>query len=182
MTIESYTTVIDFWFTEIEQSSWFKKDDNFDQLLQQRFGAVHTRASCCELYHWRQNADGRLAEIIVLDQFSRNLYRGSANAFASDPLALALAQEAISLGLDKQLTDEKRTFLYMPFMHSESLAIHDIAMTLFKELGRESNYEYEKKHRAIIEKYGRYPHRNETLGRKSTPEEIEFLTQPGSSF
>ncbi len=182
MTHPAHSDIIDFWFTEIEKSYWFKKDDDFDQLLRDRFGDLHASAVKSELYTWRDSASGRLAEIIVLDQFSRNLYRGSALSFASDPLALALAQEAIALGLDQQLPAEQRSFLYMPFMHSESLLIHDVAMTLFKDLGDERTFEYEEKHRAIIEKYGRYPHRNDVLGRASTAAETNFLTQPGSSF
>ena len=182
MTEQTYKEVNDFWFSEIEQSCWFKKDDDFDQLLQQRFGALHTRAARSELYSWRESAGGRLAEIIVLDQFSRNLYRGSAQAFASDALALSLAQELVAQELDKQLNEEKRMFAYMPYMHSESLLIHDEAMRLFKDLGLDNTLDYEIRHRAIIEKFDRYPHRNETLGRESTAEEIEFLSQPGSSF
>lgn len=177
-----YTNIISFWFTEIESKLWFKKDDAFDQLLREKYGELHHRAAQAELFTWRSSAEGRLAEIIVLDQFSRNMYRDSPKAFASDPLALALAQEAVSLGLDQQLEPQKRTFLYMPYMHSESLLVHDNALKLFTELGRENNLEFEKKHRAIIEKFGRYPHRNNTLGRQSTVAEYEFLTQPGSSF
>ena len=174
--------VIDFWFEEIDSKSWFKKDDAFDQLLKDRFFETLQRASRAELYTWRESAEGRLAEIIVLDQFSRNLYRGSELAFASDPLALALAQEAVAQGCDRELSSEKRTFLYMPYMHSESLMIHDIAVELFTDLGREDNLKYEIMHKDIIERFGRYPHRNEVLGRVSTAEELEFLEQPGSSF
>lgn len=177
-----YQEVIDFWFEELSPKQWFMGGDELDRLIAQRFSVLHKQASQCELVDWRQSALGRLAEIIVLDQFSRNLYRESAQAFASDPLALALAQEAVSLGLDKQLNQQQRTFLYMPFMHSESLVIHQRAVELFKENGIEGNLEFEYKHKVIIEQFGRYPHRNDVLGRKSTPEEQAFLLQPGSSF
>ncbi|MCW8832764.1 MAG: DUF924 domain-containing protein, partial [Colwellia sp.] len=127
-------------------------------------------------------AQGRLAEIILLDQFSRNMYRDTPKSFAQDPLALALSQQAIQMGADKALTAVERSFLYMPFMHSESLLIHQQACQLYKDNGIDSNYQFELKHLAIIERFGRYPHRNKILGRESTPAEITFLTQPGSSF
>ena len=136
----------------------------------------------CELFEWRTSAKGRLAEIIVLDQFSRNMFRDTPLAFASDPLALVLSQEAISIGADEVLTSTQRSFLYMPFMHSESLIIHEAAVQLFTKNGVQSNLDFEMKHKAIIEQFGRYPHRNEILGRESTAEELEFLKQPGSGF
>lgn len=177
-----YERVLSFWFEEIEDSKWWVKDSCFDELIKQKFLSVHQQANQCELYTWRETANGRLAEIIVLDQFSRNIFRNSAQSFSSDSLALALAQEAISLGADCELNPTERTFLYMPFMHSESLLIHDIAMELFAKNGIQSNSDFEIKHRDIIQKFGRYPHRNAILNRASTDEEIEFLKQPGSSF
>ena len=175
-------TIITFWFEEIEKSKWFTKDNTFDALIRLRFENIHHQAAQSELYHWRDNALGSLAEIIVLDQFSRNMFRDTPQSFAYDALALALAQFAISNGLDKNLTPVQRSFMYMPFMHSESLAIHDEAVRLYNQLGIESNLEFELKHRAIIERFGRYPHRNNLLGRKSTPEEVAFLKLPGSGF
>lgn len=177
-----YAQVIEFWFEEIESSMWWKKDDAFDALLVERFGDLHTRASKCELFEWREQPLGRLAEVIVLDQFSRNMFRDSPRAFASDALSLALSQEAIARGEDKALTAVQRSVLYMPFMHSESLEIHEIAVELFRQNGIQANLEFEFKHKEIIERFGRYPHRNKILGRESTPEEIEFLAGPGSSF
>ena len=174
--------VIEFWFSEIKKESWFKKDEAFDQLLSSRFGALLQSASQSELYTWRTTAEGRLAEIIVLDQFSRNIFRDTPKAFSNDPLALGLAQEAVALQLDHELTPDKRSFLYMPYMHSESLLVHDQAVDLFTRLGNERTLDYEMRHREIIETYGRYPHRNRILGRLSTIDEIEFLTKPGSSF
>ena len=174
--------IFKFWFEEIKPSQWFTKDDSFDQLIADRFSDVHSRAVRCELYDWRENAQGRLAEIIVLDQFSRNMFRKSPLAFKNDPLALVLSQEAISLGMHKLLTPVERSFMYLPFMHSESIKIHEIAVHLYSQPGMESNLEWEIKHKNIIEKFGRYPHRNEVFGRKSTEQELEFLKGPGSSF
>lgn len=177
-----YKDVLRFWFDELEPKQWWAKDAALDQLITDRFLAVHGQASRCELYLWREEAQGRLAEIIILDQFSRNMFRGSQRAFAFDSLALALAQAAISLGADKLLTQIERNFLYMPYMHSESLTIHEVALQLFRKNGVEGSYAYEVKHKDIIDKFGRYPHRNAALGRESTPEELEFLKRPGSGF
>ena len=177
-----YQQVVDFWFEEIEPVLWWRKDDAFDALLVERFSETHTRACCCELFGWREQPEGRLAEIIVLDQFSRNMFRNSALAFAHDAMALALSQEAIASAADQALTPVQRSFLYMPFMHSESLQIHEIAVELYRRNGIQNNLDFEFKHKKIIEKFGRYPHRNKVLGRQSTAEEIEFLNEDGSSF
>ena len=177
-----YREILRFWFEEIDQSQWWAKDDDFDKLIIGRFSEVHAKATQCELFEWRVDAKGRLAEIIVLDQFSRNMFRGSALAFANDSLALALSQEAISSKADKVLSPIERSFLYMPFMHSESLVIHEVAIDLFQKNGIKNNLDFELRHKQIIEKFGRYPHRNGILGRESTTEEIEFLKQPGSGF
>ena len=177
-----YQEIIEFWFEEIEKSQWWVKDDAFDELIRRRFSEIHNKAIACELFSWRKTSDGALAEIIVLDQFSRNMFRNSARSFAYDSLALALSQSAIERGLDSGLETEKRSFLYMPFMHSESLVIHSVAESLFTRLGVPASLEYEKRHRTIIEKFGRYPHRNKVLGRVSTAEEKEFLLLPGSRF
>lgn len=177
-----YTEVHRFWFEDIDPKQWWAKDEEFDELIRQRFTNVHRQAVCCELYPWRATPRGRLAEIIVLDQFSRNIFRNKPGAFANDALALALAQTAVDCGADKTLSAGEMSFLYMPYMHSESLHIHEIAMQLFAQDGLEYNFDFEKKHRAVIERFGRYPHRNEILGRQSTPEEIEYLKQPGSGF
>ena len=166
--------IIKFWFEEISQTQWWKKDAHFDQLIASRFSEVHGQASRCELYQWRDTAEGRLAEIIVLDQFSRNIYRNSSLSFATDSLALVLAQEAIRVGADQDVSDVQRGFFYMPFMHSESPLIHKEAVCLYKAYGNEGNLKFELRHKAIIDRFGRYPHRNEILGRDSTAEEIEF--------
>lgn len=173
---------MDFWFNEIKPAQWFKKSVSFDQEIGRRFSKIHAQANACELFSWRDSAQGRLAEIIVLDQFSRNIYRGSAASFGSDALALALAQETVALKQDQQLTPIQRNFLYMPYMHSESPVIHDIAVDLFTNNTKANNLEFELRHKAIIDRFGRYPHRNKVLQRASTTEEIEFLQKPGSSF
>lgn len=174
--------ILKFWFEELEPKQWWVKDLELDQLIIARFSEIHDRASRCELSGWRKDASGRLAEIIVLDQFSRNMFRGSPLSFAYDALALALSQEAISSGTDQRLTPVERNFIYMPFMHSESLQIHEDAVELFRSNGQQGNFDYELKHKAIIERFGRYPHRNKVMGRESTDDEIDFLQQPGSSF
>lgn len=176
------TEVLNFWFKELTQQQWFKKDAEVDATIQKRFAATYEKAAAAELWVWRESSRGRLAEIIVLDQFARNLFRDSPRAFAADPLALALAQEAIAGEHDKQLPTLQRAFMYMPYMHSESLAIHEEAVRLFDQPGLEYNLEFEIKHKVIIEEFGRYPHRNAVLGRESSAAELEFLQQPGSSF
>ncbi|MDT3251312.1 DUF924 family protein [Serratia sp. root2] len=174
--------VIDFWFEEIDPVMWFKKDDDFDSRLQVRFGELWHAAAAGELAHWRETIEGRLAEVIVLDQFSRNLYRGTPRAFSSDCMALVLAQEAIRSGQCEQLSREQRGFLYLPFMHSESAVIHQQALALYTELNNGDQLEFELRHKAIIDRFGRYPHRNAILGRINTPEEDAFLLLPGSGF
>ena len=178
----NYQDFLDFWFSPAAEPNWFVKSAEFDAVLAEKFTDVLQQAAQGELWTWRETPAGRLAEIIVLDQFSRNLYRDHAESFAQDALALALAQEAIQLNLDQQLSPEQRSFLYMPFMHSESKIIHIQALQLFEELGNPLNLDFEKKHKVIIDRFGRYPHRNQILGRSSTAEEIEFLKQPNSHF
>lgn len=174
--------VLHFWFEEATPEQLFKNDAAFDAEIRARFGATHETAARGELAAWRDTPDGRLAEIIVLDQFSRNLFRDDTRAFATDGMALVLAQEAIRAGADRDMPAVRRAFLYMPFMHSESRALHAEAERLFRQPGLENNYAFELKHKAIINRFGRYPHRNRVLGRASTPEELAFLEQPGSSF
>ena len=177
-----YKKVLQFWFEDSEPYQWFKKDAEFDQRIVDNFADVHAQATRGELYEWRRTTKGRLAEIIVLDQFSRNMFRESPLAFINDPITLVLAQEVVAQGLDKELTTVEKGFIYLPFMHSESLKIHEVAETLYRQPGLESNLEWELKHKRIIERFGRYPHRNAALGRESTQEELAFLQQPGSSF
>ncbi|MGH8249414.1 MAG: DUF924 family protein [Steroidobacteraceae bacterium] len=174
--------IIHFWFTEIAPVAWWTVDPEFDRLLTERFGDLLRRAAAAELYAWRSDARGRLAEIIVLDQFSRNVCRNTAQAFAQDAMALALAQEAVASGAHRVLAAVERAFLLLPYMHSESRLIHVQAEVLFREFAPPGNFDSELRHKAIVDRFGRYPHRNALLGRRTTPEEAEFLKTPGSSF
>jgi len=174
--------VLRFWFEEVDPKAWWRADPEFDRLVDGRFGALLEQAARCELYGWRSDPRGRLAEIVVLDQFSRNVYRNTPRAFAQDATALVLAQEAVAAGIHHGLKHVERAFLFLPYMHSESRAIHAVAEVLYREFAPPDNHEFELKHKAIVDRFGRYPHRNEILGRASTPEEVGFLKQPGSSF
>ena len=180
--IDNYNQIIDFWFKEISPSKWWSKDQGFDDLIRTRFGNVHQAAVTGELWTWRSNALGALAEIIVIDQFSRNIYRNTKLSFAYDPIALVLAQNIIQQKLDLQLTPTMRGFAYLPFMHSESALIHEEAVKIYQSSKLDGNLEFELKHKIIIDRFGRYPHRNEVLGRESSSEELEFLKSEGSSF
>ncbi|WP_201583552.1 DUF924 family protein [Psychrobacter jeotgali] len=186
--------VLDFWFDKNNEPYWFEKNDNFDQQISDKFGETWQAATHGECAPWRRheesmntdvsliNSAGRLAEIIVLDQFSRNLCRGQADAFAQDGMAVALAQEAIEQPHFANLPMEWRRFTIMPFMHSESAVIHERYLPLFEQLNDESTLGFELRHKEIIDRFGRYPHRNDTLDRESTEEEEAFLQQPNSSF
>ncbi|MGJ8686768.1 MAG: DUF924 family protein [Spongiibacteraceae bacterium] len=177
-----FQEVIDFWYSELDESAWWQKSEQLDLLIATRFADIHRAATAGELYSWRHSALGRLAEIIVLDQFSRNIYRDTPASFAADGQALALAQEAIRHGAPRELTVEQCLFLYMPYMHSESLAIQRAALCLFESLGLPNNAEFAQRHYDIIERFNRYPHRNAILGRESSEQEEIFLREPGSSF
>jgi uncharacterized protein (DUF924 family) len=177
-----YEHVLRFWFEETESRMWWVSDSDFDTRIRSRFSSTLEQAASGELDGWRRTSRGRLAEILVLDQFSRNIHRDAPLAFARDPIALVLSQEAIAAGVEGSLSPIERAFLYMPFMHSESRMIHERAEVLFRANGLPDSYAFELKHKAIIDRFGRYPHRNSILGRLSTAEEIEFLKQPGSSF
>ena len=177
-----YKDVIKFWFEDINPAKWWIKDSEFDQTIITRFSELHQRAIAGELFHWRRSAEGRLAEIIILDQFSRNMFRDTPRAFVYDNMAVVLAQEAIAFGADKELSQLQCSFLYLPFMHSESAIIHQQAVFLYQGNDIQTNLDFELQHQAIIEQFGRYPHRNTILGRESTVEERVFLDTPGSSF
>ncbi|MBL4584224.1 MAG: DUF924 domain-containing protein [Pseudomonadales bacterium] len=178
----NFQQIINFWFTEIKPSQWWVKDEKLDQEIKNRFSEVHQQAISCELFDWRKTPEGRLAEIIVLDQFSRNMFRGSAESFKNDSLALALAQEAISVGADQRLSQTQRGILYLPFMHSESVVIHERALALYQQCGVKPNLDAQIKHKKIIDQFGRYPHRNAVMGRPSTKQEGVFLKLPNSGF
>ncbi len=174
--------ILDFWFVELTTQHHFAKDAVLDETIRTRFGATLEAAARCELFAWRATSEGRLAEIIVLDQFSRNVYRATAQAFAQDALALVLAQELVASGQDRGLPMAQRAFAYMPYMHSESALVHAQAVALFSQPGIEGNLDFELRHKAIIDRFGRYPHRNAILGRTSSAQELAFLAEPGASF
>ena len=167
--------VLAFWFTEHGRDDWFAGGAAFDAKCAERFGDTHARAARAELWEWRGTLDGRLAEIILLDQFSRQLYRGSARAFACDLMAVALAQEVVAGGRDRDLPDDRRAFLYLPFEHAESLVLQDESVRLFSDLGQPEYLEYALAHREVIARFGRFPMRNAALGRASTPEEVSYI-------
>ena len=169
-------SVIKFWFEELGPDQWFfKPTKKFDALIRRKFLKTYEAVVRGETADWRKNPQGRLAEIIVLDQFSRNMFRGSPQAFLYDSLALALAQEAIAAGADRKMSKDERMFLYLPFMHSESKKIQKESMRLFKSLGDKQTTWFALDHKKIIDTFGRYPHRNKILGRKSTAAEKKFM-------
>jgi uncharacterized protein (DUF924 family) len=193
--------VLGFWFGELDQEGragaeskarWWRKDPAFDQLIRDRFGALHEAVSAGRRDAWLATPRGRLAFIIVLDQFSRNMFRGSGRMHDGDARAAKVAAEGVARGVDRQLAHDHRGFFYMPFMHSESLADQDRCVELCSSWRDELSgppreqvvglLGYAEKHRDIVRRFGRFPHRNALLGRDSTPEEVEFLGQPGSSF
>lgn len=174
--------VLAFWFVENGRAQWFQKDDAFDEAIARRFGPLHERAAAGGCETWADERDARMALILVLDQFSRNLHRGSPKAFAQDAAALAVARKAIALGDHLAGPKDRCVFLFLPFEHSESLADQDLCLSLFETLGDADYIDYANRHRVIIERFGRFPHRNAILGRESTAEERAFLEQPNSSF
>lgn len=186
--------VLDFWFDKDNEQYWFEQNTAFDKQIKDKFADIWQAAKRGECVTWRiaeaptdSNSSitalaGRLAEIIVLDQFSRNLCRGQADAFAQDSMAVALAQEAIGQPHFDKLPTQWRKFIIMPFMHSESAMIHKRYLPLFEQLDDAKTLDFEHRHKDIIEKFGRYPHRNDILDRESTDEEEAFLEQPNSSF
>ena len=167
--------ILSFWFSDKSRPKWFANEPSFDAVVSARYGAVLQAAKRGELFQWRETIRGRLAEIIVLDQFSRNIHRGMAAAFECDAQALVLAQEAVRDETRLELTPDEKAFLYMPFMHSESPVIHEEGLKLFSEVGLEPHLAYEEQHRRVIQRFGRFPHRNAILGRASTAEEDLYL-------
>ena len=171
-----WKAVIDFWFKDKGQKEWFfSKSTELDKEMRRNFLKLHGEIVRGEHATCRRAPKGRLAEIIVLDQFSRNMFRGTAEMFAYDPLALALAQEAVSQGADKKLSDNEKLFLYLPFEHSESKKIQKESVRLFRRAGLKWVVPYALDHKRIIDRFGRFPHRNKILGRKSTAAEKKFM-------
>jgi uncharacterized protein (DUF924 family) len=174
--------VIGFWFEELGRSKWFAKDAAVDEAIDDRFRLLYEVLSTWPAADALASPKRALATVLVLDQFSRNLFRDDSHAFATDALAREVAAGAIARGLDKQLAPEQRIFLYLPFEHSEEAADQARAVALISALGDEEYTRYALAHKAVIDRFGRFPHRNEVLGRPSTPEEVAFLKEPGSSF
>ena len=174
--------ILNFWFSEKVKPLWFKKSAEFDREIKQRFFDTYQLAKTGALADWRNASKDALALIIVLDQFPRNMFRNTPQAFATDKQAVELTKYAVSNNYQQNLSPEEQAFLYMPLMHSESKKDQAKCVELFTKLGKEDNLKFAIKHREVIDRFGRFPHRNQILGRQSTPEEKEFLTQPGSSF
>ncbi|MBT5074388.1 MAG: DUF924 domain-containing protein [Kordiimonadaceae bacterium] len=174
--------VINFWFEEIKPEQWWEKSTAFDKKINSKFSDIYEKAAAGELFNWRYKPLSALAEIIILDQFPRNIFRDKKQSFATDPLAVCLSQSAIEKGFDKDLTSHQRAFMYMPLMHSESEEIHKSAELLFSAPDMENYLKFELMHKKIIDQFGRYPHRNKILGRRSKKKEIEFLKTENSSF
>jgi len=175
--------VLTFWFDETSPKQWFKSDPAFDEVIRERFGAVHEEAAAGHCEGWLETGEGALALVILLDQFSRNLYRGDARAFAQDQNARDCADRALEKGHDIVCRDDRRAFFYMPYMHAEDLEIQEKCIALIRErLGEDSgNVPYAIWHRDLIQEYGRFPFRNKALGRESTPEEIAYLNKKNTS-
>jgi uncharacterized protein (DUF924 family) len=176
--------VLRFWFGEGAERGkahqrWFEKNSMFDSEIRSRFLPLYEALAANDA--WLSRPDDCLARIVVLDQFPRNMFRGTPRAFAADPIALAAAKHAVAVGYDRRMLDVEKQFVYLPFEHSESLADQARACELMRPLGEEL-YDWALRHQRIIERFGRFPHRNAILGRESTPEEVEFLKQPGSGF
>lgn len=174
--------VLDFWATETAPEQWFRKDDAFDAVVRARFGTLHMQAAAGGLDDWARTAQGCLALVIVLDQFPRNLYRGDPRSFATDGAARRVLARALERGFDRTMTARERQFLYLPLQHSENVADQALSVRLNADLGEAGVLKYATAHKAIVDRFGRFPHRNAVLGRETTPEEAEFLAQPGSSF
>jgi uncharacterized protein (DUF924 family) len=178
MPLASPESVLTFW-RDAGPESWFKKSDAFDAAIRERFLETYEAAAAGRLDHWKDSAETALALAIVLDQFPRNMFRGSPRMFAADPLARDLARHALERGYDQQVPAQERGFFYLPFMHSEELADQDTCLALYRALGNPEGTKYAELHADIIRRFGRFPHRNPVLGRATTPEEKEFLDSGG---
>ena len=177
-----FNDILTFWFHEIEPKQWWKKDKKFDDFLRCRFLNIHSFAIKSQLTSWQTCEKAILAEIIVIDQFSRNIFRNKPEAFNSDHLAPFLSREILRLGLYQKFNKIEKIFAFMPFMHSEIFEDQIISLNLYSNLGIKENFRSALKHFNIIRKFGRFPHRNKILNRKSTDEELAFLKTPESSF
>lgn len=185
MTNVTADEVLDFWFRETDREDWFERSDGFDQVIRDRFAQAVETARAGGYAGWCDTPRGSLAVIILIDQFSRNIYRDSPRAWSADDVALSCTKRAIARAYDADLGIEERKFLYMPLMHSEVLADQEQCVELFGRLATDADHvslEFAIRHRDIVARFGRFPHRNEILGRESTAEERAFLEEPNSSF
>jgi len=167
--------ILDFWFSSRVKPHWFHSTPELDDEIRERFEALWQQGARGELDPWGETAAGALALVILLDQFPLNMYRGRPEAFSTETRSRTVADAAIARGLDQQLDPEQRSFLYLPFMHSEDLEDQDRSVTLFSQPGLEYNLQWATHHRDIVARFGRFPHRNEILGRESSPEEKAWL-------
>ena len=170
--------ILDFWFSDRVKALWFNSTAEFDREITQRFEDLVVKAGAGELDHWQQTPEGCISLIILLDQLPLNMYRGKPGSFSYEDKALDVVRQGLASNIDQSLSDTMRTFFYMPLMHSESLADQDLAIQLYEESGLESNLRFAKHHRELIQRFGRFPHRNAILGRVSTPEEMAYLDSP----
>lgn len=183
MTISTAKEVYDFWFNEENEENWFIKNETFDQEIKERFQDTWEAARQGLLYEWRETLEGAIAEVIVLDQFSRNLNRGTSLGYTQDQMALLLSQNLMQRWPEyKELTDNEVSFIYLPWMHSESKEIQKITEQLYLDLGLDQNTEIMYQHKEIIDNFGRYPYRNDVMGRTSTPEELDFMLDNDLGF
>ncbi len=182
MSVATPAEILQFWFGELSTKDWFRKDVALDERIATRFRDTYQALSERVPDDWPASPEGCLAAVIVLDQFPRNMFRNDKRSFATDAAALALSKRAISAGFDAKLDADRRAFLYMPFQHAEDVADQAQSVELFEALGKPVERDFAARHKAIIDRFGRFPHRNAILGRDSTAEEIAFLKQPGSSF
>lgn len=174
--------VLTFWFVTHGEADWYGTKPEFDAELARQFSATHAWVAAGNATAWRTSPSGRLAELIVLDQFSRQLYRKRPEAFASDPMALDLARQLVATGGDLTLEPRRRMFVYLPYMHSEDLAAHEEAAPLFAAFGDDKFSGFERRHIETLQRFGRYPYRNEALGRTSTPEELDYMSSGNGMF
>lgn len=182
MNKRTWQNVLEFWFDPKHVPLQFAENDEFDKKIRENFLETWKAASEGLLVEWRKDIRGRLAEIIVLDQFSRNLWRNDIRTYTQDKMAIALAQELVNHKNYKDLKREEKHFAVLPFMHSESLELHDWALPYYEEIGDKDLLWFENKHREVLEEFGRYPYQNDDLGRESTPEEIEILKEKKGRF
>jgi uncharacterized protein (DUF924 family) len=182
MSADVIDEVVGFWFEELSPKDWYRPPEAVDAKITTRFGETYETLKESVPPDWLTTPRGFLAAILVLDQFPRNMFRGAPQAFATDRQALALAKRAIGEGIDERLPPKERAFIYLPFQHAENVTDQARSVGLFTVLGNPLNLDYALRHQDVIERFGRFPHRNAILGRESTEEEKDFLTKPGSSF